>query len=230
LLAIPKGAIYAPDGASLDYLTISCNNINHPEWNSGKWKNISLQPFKLSYSLYFQYSTVAPHETVWTSGTAVSENGDTLIYDENYDIGRNTLTPEDRVFIRRLRNLVINVLLTLEFLPSMVTDIDKKDLAAPKGFRESLRKSKAIDRFPGWLGKCFSIRKSDSYQLTEEILKVEEILEEEQIEIENAQTKRTHPSPIAHWRRGHWRVLESGEGKRWKNGKRIWLRPIYVNS
>ncbi len=218
LLAIPKGAIYAPDGASIDYLTISCSNINYPEWNSGKWKSISIQPFKLSYPLYFQYSTVDTHETVWTSGTAVSENGDTLIYDENSDIGRNTLTPEDRVFIRRLRNLVINVLLTLEFLPSMVTDVDTKDLAAPKGFGESLRKSKASNRFPRWLGKGFSINKSDS----------EEIVEE-QTEIEKAETKRTHSSPITHWRRGHWRVLESGEGKLWKNGKRIWIRPIYVN-
>ena len=76
LLAIPKGAIYAPNGASIDYLTMSCSNINHPEWNSGKWKSISIQPLKLSYPLYFQYSTVDTHETVWTSGTAVSENGD----------------------------------------------------------------------------------------------------------------------------------------------------------
>jgi len=226
LLAIPKRAIYAPDGASIDYLTMSCSNINHPEWNSGKWKSISIHPFKLSYPLYFQYSTVDTHETVWTSGTAVSENGDTLIYDENSDIGRNTLTPEDRVFIRRLRNLVINVILTLEFLPSMVSDIDKKNLAAPKGFGEYLKKSKPIDRFPRWLGKGFSISKSDS-QLIEEILEVEET--EEQTETENAETKITHSSPIAHWRRGHWRVLESGEGKRWKNGKRIWIRPIYVN-
>jgi hypothetical protein len=213
LLAIPKGAIYAPDAASIDYLTISCSNINHPEWNSGKWKTISIHPFKLSYPLYFQYSTVDTHETVWTSGTAVSENGDTLIYDENSDIGRNTLTPEDRVFIRRLRNLVINVILTLEFLPSMVSHIDKKDLADPKGFGESLKKSKAIERCPRWLGKGFSISKSDSYQLTEEILDIEENLEE-QTEIKNVETKRTHSSPIAHWRRGHWRVLESGEGKR----------------
>jgi hypothetical protein len=81
--------------------------------------------------------------------------------------------------------------------------------------------------FPRWLGKGFSISKSDS-QLTEEILEVEET--EEQIETENVETKRTYSSPLAHWRRGHWRVLESGEGKRWKNGKRIWIRPIYVNS
>ena len=144
------------------------------------------------------------------------------------EIGRNILTPEDRLFIRHLRNLVINILLTLEFLPSQVTDIDKKDLADPKGFGESLRKSKAIDQFPRWLGKGFFISKSYSYQLTEEILDVEEIVEEK-TEIENAETKRTHSSPITHWRRGYWRVLESSEGKRWNNGKPIWIRPIYVN-
>lgn len=166
---------------------------------------------------------------MWTSGTAVSEDGNTLIYDENCDIRRNTLTPEDRVFIRRLRNLVINVILILEFLPPLIPDIDKKNLAAHKGFGGPLRKSKVLDWFPRWLSKGFSINKLDSSQLTEEILDVEEILEEEQTEIENA-AKRTHSSPIAHWRKGHWGVLESGEGKRWKNGKRIWIRPIYVNS
>jgi hypothetical protein len=40
-------------------------------------------------------------ETVWTSGTAIDEGGNTLIYDENSNIGRNTLTPEDRVFIQQ---------------------------------------------------------------------------------------------------------------------------------
>jgi len=227
LLAIPKGAISTPDGASIDYLTISCSDINHPEWNSAKWKGISINPFKLTYPLYFQCTTVDTHETVWTSGTGITEDGETLVYDESSDIGRNTLTPEDRVFIRRLRNLVINVLLTLEFLPSMVSEVDKKDLAvSSKGFGAPLRKSKAIDRFPRWLGKGFSISKSDS-QLTEEILEVEET--EEPTETGNTEIKRTHSSPTAHWRRGHWRVLESGEGKRWKNGKRIWIRPIYVN-
>jgi hypothetical protein len=79
------------------------------------------------------------------------------------------------------------------------------------------------------LAKVFLSINQILYQLTEEILDVEEIVEE-QTEIENAETKRTHSSPIAHWRRGHWRVLESSEGKRWKNGKRIWIKPIYVNS
>lgn len=223
LLAIPKGAIYAPNGASIDYLTISCNNINHPEWNSATWRDISINPFKLSYPLYFQYSTIDSHETVWTSGTAVTENGDTLIYDENSDIGRDALTPEDRILIKRLRNLVINILLTLEFLPSLVSDIDKKDLPSPKGFGEKLHKSKTVDRFPRWLGKGFSLPQSTSLEI------LQKIVEKKDDDNEKPNVKKIHATPIVHWRRGHWRVLEAGEGKRWKNAKRIWIKPIYVN-
>ena len=54
LLAIPKGVISTPDGANIDYLTISCSNIDHPEWNLDKWKGLSIKPFKLTYPLYFQ--------------------------------------------------------------------------------------------------------------------------------------------------------------------------------
>jgi hypothetical protein len=132
LLAIPKGAISTPDGADLDYLTVSCSDFNHPEWNSAKWRNITIEPFNQKYPLYFQFCAVDSKETMWTSGTAIDEGGNTLIYDENSNIGRNTLTTPDRVFIQRLRNLVINVILTSEFLPSMVSEVDKKDLVAPK--------------------------------------------------------------------------------------------------
>ena len=228
LLAIPKGAINTPDGAYLDYLTVSCSDFNHPEWNSAKWRNFTIEPFNLKYPLHFQFCTVDSKETVWTSGTAIDEGGNTLIYDENSNIGRNTLTPEDRVFIQRLRNLVLNIILTLEFLPALVSDIEKKDLVTPKGFGESLSKCKALDRLPRWLGKNFCITKSDSLEKSEETEEIEEI-KQQQTEIEQNEISRSHSSPIAHWRKGHWRVLESGEGKRWKNAQRIWIKPIYVN-
>ncbi|WP_333398883.1 hypothetical protein [Microcoleus sp. K4-B3] len=153
----------------------------------------------------------------------MSENGDTLIYDENSDIGLDALTPEDRILIKRLRNLVINILLTLEFLPSLISEIDKKDLPSPKGFGEKLHKSKTVDRFPRWLGKGFSIPHSDSLET------LEEVIVEEKEENKKSEIKKIYSSPIAHWRRGHWRVLEAGEGKRWKNAKRIWIKLIYVN-
>ena len=129
------------------------------------------------------------------------------------------------VFIQRLRNLVINVLLTLECLPALVSDIEKKDLVTTKGFGASLNKFKAIARLPRWLGKNFSITKPAPLDKTEET----EEIEQQQTEIEQNKINRTHSSPIAHWRKGHWRVLESGEGKRWKNSQRIWIKPMYVN-
>ncbi|MEG4594160.1 hypothetical protein QUB00_20465 [Microcoleus sp. F8_C2] len=141
--------------------------------------------------------------------------------DENCDIGRDTLTPEDRVFIQHLRNLVINILLTLEFLPSLVTDIDKKDLAVTKRFGEKLQKSKTVDRFPRWLGKGFYIPQSDCLE------NLEETVEEDDEEKTGA--NKIHSLLITHWRRGHWRILEAAEGKRWKNAKIIWIKPIYVN-
>lgn len=225
LLAIPKGAIWTPDGAYIDYLTVSCSDFNYPEWNSAKWRNFTIEPFNQKHPLYFQFCTVDSKETVWTSGTAIDEAGNNLIYDENSNIGRDTLTREDRVFIQRLRNLVINVLLTLEFLPALVSDIEKKDLVTTKRFGESLNKFKALDRLPRWLGKNFSITKSDSLDKTEET----EEIEQQQTEIEQNKINRNHSSPIAHWRKGHWRVLESGEGKRWKSAQRIWIKPMYVN-
>jgi hypothetical protein len=224
LLAIPKGAINTPDGAYVDYLTVSCSDFNHPEWNSAKWRNFTIEPFNLKYPLYFQFCTVDSKETVWTSGTGIDGGGNSLIYDENSNIGRNTLTPEDRVFIQRLRNLVINILLTLEFLPALVSDIEKKDLVTTKGFGESLNKFKALDRLPRWLGKNFSTELV-FFEETEETEKNEQ----QQTEIEQNEINRTHSSPIAHWRKGHWRVLKSGEGKKWKNAQRIWIKPIYVN-
>jgi len=38
----------------------------------------------------------------------------------------------------------------------------------------------------------------------------------------------THSSPTPHWRRGHWRVLTPGEGRRWKQAKRVLVAPVLV--
>jgi hypothetical protein len=99
-------------------------------------------------------------------------------------------------------------------------------LSPPQG--ASLNKFKAIDRLPRWLGKNFSITKSGSLEKTQETEETEEI-EQQQTEIEQNKINRNHSSPIAHGRKGHWRVLESGEGKRWKSAQRIWIKPMYVN-
>ncbi|MEG3908664.1 hypothetical protein [Microcoleus sp. POL10_C6] len=205
LLAIPKGFIHTPDGGEVDYLTISCSDCEHPEWNSGSWHNIQIKPFSLEHNLYFQICTVDSLETVWTSGTAVKADG-SLIYDENESLGKHTISIDDKAFLQRIRNLVINVLLALEFSPDLLMSVTESEIKRKnKGF-QPINCTFSNVRYPRWLGKNyqpFSVISAD---------------------------KKTHFSPCTHWRRGHWRMLESGEGKRWRDSKRLWIEPVLVNS
>ncbi|MEG4803549.1 hypothetical protein QUB63_22570 [Microcoleus sp. ARI1-B5] len=203
MVAVPKGLIRTPDSGEIDYLTVSCSDSQHPEWNRGQWRDIKIEPFNLKHHLYFQFCTVDSNETVWTSGTAIDAENN-LIYDANSSIGKSLMTLADKEFIQRLRNLIINVLLALEFSPSLLVDVTESEFQSQsKGFGVRSWRVSNI-RYPRWLGKNYQSRS---------------VLSEE---------KSTHSSPCIHWRRGHWRVLESGEGKRWKEAKRIWIEPVLV--
>lgn len=204
LLAIPKGLICTPDNGQVDYLTISCSDSEHLEWNRAKWRHVEIEPFNLKHNLYFQICTVDSNETVWTSGTAIGFDG-ALIYDETNSIGKSVMSLADKEFVQRIRNLVINALLTLEFSPSLLTDVTENEARTKtKGF--AIHRTSSVARYPRWLGK--------NYQ-SKSVLSA---------------GKKTHSSPCIHWRRGHWRVLESGEGKRWRDTKRLWIEPVLVNS
>ena len=204
LLAIPKGLLCASDGTEIDYLTVSCSDSEHPKWSQAWWRSTEIEPFNnLRHDLYFQICTIDSQETVWTSGTAIGDDG-ALIYDKTSSIGKDILTTDDKEFIQRIRNLVINVLLALEFSPSLLTDVTKTEAkTAKKGFANF---ASSNTRYPRWLGK--------NYQ-SKSVLSTD---------------KGTHLSPCIHWRRGHWRLLESGEGKRWKEARRLWIEPVLVNS
>ena len=154
ILAIPKGLIHTPDGAEVDYLTVSCSDCDHPEWNSGNWQNIQIKPFSLKHGRYFQICNVERLETVWSSGTEVKADGN-LIYDEKESFGKHILSTEDKAFLQRIRNLVINVLLTLEFAPALLADVTDSEIKTKnKGFMPIDRSlSNAI--YPRWLGKNY---------------------------------------------------------------------------
>jgi len=147
------------------------------------------------------------------SGTAIDLNSN-LIYQENSSLGKSDLTPDDRVFIQRIRNLVVNLLLALEYSPALLSDVVDRETTSKQGFGKPLAQpSKRIasasvrnTQYPRWLGKNY------------------------QPPMSLTATMGSHASPQSHWRRGHWRILESGEGRRWKESKRIWIEPILVNS
>lgn len=113
-------------------------------------------------------------------------------------------------FFKEIRNLVISVLLLLqtsanailsEVLPTETID----DYEKPKGFGKI--RSTLPPKYPRWIGKNY------------------------QIKSERRQTSKrggTHASPRAHWRSGHFRRLEPGEGKKWTEQKTLWIEPIFI--
>ncbi len=209
MLAMPKKLIYTPDGGEIDYLVIACCDSS-AGWNGGKWKGYevkSLHPLaeyiakNYGHDRYFQIVATDSKETVWTSGNAIDADGK-LIYDESANIGSSIISDADRQFISRIRNLVINVLLTLSLKPEL-PEIDESETRTSKGF--------AIDRpptnsiYPRWLGKNYQPKSN------------------------NRRVNLTHSSPRIHWRQGHWRSLELGDNKPWKHAKHIWIEPMLIN-
>ena len=125
-----------------------------------------------------------------------------MSYNDDNNLGRNTIDEADREFLDRVRNLVLNILLSLEYSPSLNTEVsDGEIIAKSQGF--GVIKNPNIRR-ARWLGKGYQSKSEGS--------------------------GGTHSSPHTHWRRGHWRVLEPSGDNKWKQSKRIWIEPVLVNA
>lgn len=113
-------------------------------------------------------------------------------------------TAVERAFINRLRNLAIGAALAIEYTPELLSDVSAKETGT-KGFDKPADRNPSIVRYPRWLGKNYQ-RKICSEQ------------------------SGIHASPHSHWRRGHWRILETGDGKRWKENRKLWIEPVFVGN
>lgn len=142
----------------------------------------------------------------WTCGIGIDRNG-------NADVNNgDTLNAEDSMFCNKIISLVLNLLLLLEnpqnplfsdVLPSEVAT----DLTRAKGF--SKKSEVSPPKYPRWIGKNYRIKRERSRA---------------------SETCGTHSSPRTHWRRGHWRCIEPGDGKKWKKSKRLWIEPVLINA
>ncbi|MBD2499882.1 hypothetical protein [Anabaena azotica] len=202
VVAIPKGVLLSPTG-EIDYIVIYCSEPSHPEWNFSRWKNVNI-PNLTRKEVSFEWAAVDKGETVWFSGTVVTPQGD-LIYDKQFltNLGKNQIKNRDRDFIERVRNLVINILLSLEFCPEFTGEVLDNEVVQPKGFG-NVASDRSNIRRPRWLGKNYQ-RKHKGVG------------------------ESTHLSPHTHWRKGHWRLLEPTPGKPWKQSQLIWIEPVLVN-
>lgn len=132
------------------------------------------------------------------------ENKDTLMVSEFCTGYASDFNNQDiygaTTTVGELARFVMNAVMLINCQPSLVSI--EKSCVTGLGF------GKKPDNEPmpvRWLGKNFSNNRTRS----------------------STPSGRTHASPRAHWRRGHWHGYRYGEGR--KTLKRKWVQPVYVN-
>jgi hypothetical protein len=204
VIAISKGLLISPDGGIIDFLVVACGDSLSRE--RLKWKNKVIPPLPFAdLGLYFQWGTTDVRETCWFSSTVVEPDG-SLSYQTENSYGKTPMNEQDRVFVEEVRNIIINVLLSLSYSPSLFAEMTKDEqlsLSPKKGFAPS--KKEDTVRYPKWIGKNYQHKSS------------------------RQSSQSSHGSPKRqHWRIGHWRVYEPGEGLAWKEYKVIWIQPCLI--
>jgi len=150
LVALPPG-VQSSEG-EVDYVVISVLDRNHPDWGAGKLDQIDIPKLPTKHPTQVYWATWDKFDTVWFAGTGI--DGDQLYYSEHTDLGRSLVSTKDQIFLNRMRNLVLNILLALQYSPGLIAEISEKEIPKKaRGF--ALPKTQTTIRRPRWLGKGY---------------------------------------------------------------------------
>ena len=149
-------------------------------------------------------------EAAWVSGMIIDSNGNVSRANDSFS-GSENITKSESNCLYTIDNLILNILLLLS-TPSELSD----ELVEPSsmfkkgvGFSSTKNKKDEAILYPRWLDLKKEVKSANTKEKKTE--------------------SSIHSSPITHWRRGHWRTLQPGEGKKWKEIKRIWIKPQLIN-
>ena len=134
--------------------------------------------------------------------TAHIVEGKGLDRDANEQMQGMTLQNPDTELVHRFTDLVFQILLVMATQQHLVKEAVPKNRRTAQGF------GKAYDTFlnPIWIGRNYAHSSNSSANVPQ----------------------GTHASPQTHWRRGHWRRVAIGPGRRQR--KWNWIQPTLVNA
>jgi hypothetical protein len=138
------------------------------------------------------------NETVWVSGTGFSDN---QIIRARNELGGAPTSNEDHQWLAEIFAIALQCALALTYLPELVEDHQ----AVPAQGKPHKPGSKKPVLYPRWIGRNF-----------------------ERPRMLGTTTRGHHRSPIAHWRRGHWRRQVCGEGR--QDRRLQWIRPTLIQA
>lgn len=210
LLMLPKGVLISPDGESVDYLLWQHREAGLETIISYQGESITAKATGVADDVQaLLWSSVLPSGITYASYQGLSAN---YFDDRPFNVDQiemveaiTRLNPEEeeRAFQKKLTSLIVQVICILTAKP----DLFELNATDQKAIGLSQRKAKALYQphrllSPNWIGKDYR-RPSGMSQ------------------------GGTHASPVAHFRRGHWRMQAMGEGR--KQHKRIWIQPTIVS-
>lgn len=200
LVLLPKNAIHTPEGP-LDYLLIECFSSRKPEWYT-EWKRNVLALIPDGH-ITEQISCCCVDEAGYAWHCEIA-----MIDGQIVERGmKSNITKVEEPTIELLKNLALNILLILSYRPELITSDTGAQISLSRGSGRGQRRGQKTVLTPRWLGK--------NYQVARRLVVL---------------PQGSHARPQTHWRKGHWRFIEPGEGKRWKKGKQIWIEPCLINA
>ncbi|MBW4514603.1 MAG: hypothetical protein KME11_05200 [Timaviella obliquedivisa GSE-PSE-MK23-08B] len=190
LLLLPNSALCTSEGNPIPYLLVVISD------------GINKTPFRVEHKRQISIFLSDQSESTWMTGFGLGDNE--ILFKPNPKIGTEATTKEDELFLAKLRTIVLQIVLSLSYLPEL---IDSEILVASderKGFGKQ-KSDRPLYRVPRWIGKDYQRQSLPRIN----------------------PPQGTHASPHAHWRRGHWRQQSHGVGM--KERKLIWIKPIWIS-
>lgn len=109
----------------------------------------------------------------------------------------------DNIFNNQV-SLIANLILLMNVQPDYITREKSVQSSRGRGFKQSTKETKV--RTINWIGKGFTRRITTEYS--------------------PASGDNPKRSVCSHWRRGHWRTVRQGPGR--KQTKMKWIQPVFV--
>lgn len=206
ILLFPKGSIISSENSPLNFVIVHLSDKTKPEYSQGEKFGVNAFHLPHDHSKNLHWSGLDQDGTVWFTGAGLHPDGRIEVKESG--MGKNKIDKKDDGFIKKVRSIVLQVLLLLQYEPEVLADIQPETeiKKKPTGFNPSHNQTNSIKYlYPRWI-------------------------EEPKRKVSNRtkiDSQKSHASPITHWRRGHWRLQHYGEG----NTLQKWVRiaPTLVN-
>jgi len=191
---LPENSMRSPEGGVIDYLVVHVADVGSRAESEASGFGLKLAYLPHAYSRNYHFSLIDTAQTVWFSGWGLGEDGSVKLQDG--DVGGTSAKAIDVAWLAEVRNLVLQLLLVLQFEPGELESAPVVQAARLRSPARPRQGGLAI-RTPRMLG--VQAQRQSSQKLGGH-----------------------HSSPRAHERRSHWRRLDPSANARWKEAR--WVR------